>query len=159
MDKKLEEKIFRRFSTLFPGGRKVDPKQSLMNEGISCGDGWFDLIWNLCERIEKILYQKGNEKLEKNFTVVQVKEKFGSLRFYIHGGNKLIWDIVFEAEKEASNTCEKCGRLGKLDTRFGWYLTLCKECSINREKEHKEKTEKFKNDLQNKQGKDEKDKE
>ena len=139
MKKELENKIFERFPTLFPNGRNVDTKKSLMSFGIEVGEGWYDLIYELCEKIERILNQKGNGKLKENFIVVQIKEKFGMLRYYCNGGNKLIWDTISIFEKESSIICEYCGKPGKLSNNQGWFLTLCRDCKNKKQKQYEEK--------------------
>jgi hypothetical protein len=90
------------------------------------GDGWFQLLWDLSEGIEKIL--KDNPDTE--FRVAQVKEKFGGLRFYWSckaPTYEKIGPLVQEAEKKASETCEHCGEPGKERTG-GWIKTLCDAC-------------------------------
>ena len=67
-----------------------------------------------------------------HYRATQVKEKFGTLRFYAPG-NDLIFGWIVEAEKESETTCEDCGKKGKLREDLGWYLTLCLKCY----KEHK----------------------
>lgn len=64
--------------------------------------------------------------------VVQVKEKFGTLRFYC-GGTEAIDKYVRLAERLSSVTCEDCGKLGKANDS-GWIRTQCDECR-NRIKE------------------------
>jgi hypothetical protein len=56
----------------------------------------------------------------------QVKEKYGTLRFYYRGGNEEISGMVEMAESMSGVTCEVCGSVGK--TRGGgWVRTLCDE--------------------------------
>ena len=55
---------------------------------------------------------------------VQVKEKFGTLRFYYDGGDHVTQGIVMMAESLSAVTCEQCGAPGQPDTR-GWVKTLC----------------------------------
>ncbi len=56
--------------------------------------------------------------------VEQVKEKFGTLRFYYQGGDEVISGMVRMAESMSAVTCEECGVPG---TRRGggWVTTLC----------------------------------
>lgn len=56
----------------------------------------------------------------------QVKEKFGTLRFYYEGGDEYISGLVSMAESMSANTCEKCGKPGT-QTNGGWITTLCEE--------------------------------
>jgi hypothetical protein len=56
----------------------------------------------------------------------QVKEKFGTLRFYTMG-NERIWTMVELAERASATTCEVCGEYGKV--RYGgWIVTRCDAC-------------------------------
>jgi hypothetical protein len=56
---------------------------------------------------------------------VQVKEKYGTLRFYYDGGDDYIQGLVALAESMSSCTCEECGAPGTTDG-MGWIRTLCK---------------------------------
>lgn len=64
-------------------------------------------------------------------TVDQVKEKFGTLRFYYTGGDEHISGMVRMAESMSAVTCEECGVPGK-QTSGGWIRTLCDEHAKNR---------------------------
>lgn len=57
---------------------------------------------------------------------VQVKEKFGTLRFYYDGGDDYIDGAVAMAEMMSSVTCEVCGKPGKSNDT-GWIRTVCEE--------------------------------
>lgn len=59
-------------------------------------------------------------------TVDQVKEKFGTLRFYYSGGDEYIAGLVTMAESMSGVMCEECGNPGKR-IGGGWVTTLCKE--------------------------------
>jgi hypothetical protein len=56
--------------------------------------------------------------------VSQVKEKFGTLRFYYHGGDKVVDGMVRMAESMSAVTCEECGNSGER-RGGGWIITLC----------------------------------
>lgn len=92
MNKEKAQLIYERFDFL-------DPKETFMESGFGCPDNWFLLLWNLCEEIEKELEK--NPKLKENFRVLQVKEKFGMLRFYVVGRNDKIRDMIAEAMEES----------------------------------------------------------
>jgi len=90
-----------------------------------CGDGWFDLLKELSEKLEP-LFAPYRER--HSCRIVQVKEKFGGLRyytgFYPSEESKKIEAAIEEAEKKAWVTCEVCGEPGKV--RYGgWISTLC----------------------------------
>ena len=59
-------------------------------------------------------------------TLDQVKEKFGTLRFYYQGGDDVIDGMVRMAESMSGVTCEECGKPGT-STGGGWIKTVCKE--------------------------------
>ena len=59
-------------------------------------------------------------------TLDQVKEKFGTLRFYYSGGDEYISGLASMAESMSAVTCEECGNPGKT-VGGGWLTTLCKE--------------------------------
>lgn len=78
------------------------------------------------ERIQEYLERGYEEPTPKVHRVVvdQVKEKFGGLRFYYHGGDDVVDGMVRMAESWAANTCETCGEKGTLH-HGGWVRTLC----------------------------------
>jgi len=59
------------------------------------------------------------------FHVVQVKEKFGGLRFYVTPATHKIFDRIHEVEEESFHICEVCGKPGKLRNKIPWWQTLC----------------------------------
>ena len=108
--------------------------------GIECGEGWYDLLDQLCTDIEKELIKANDDKEEYPFQINQIKEKLGGLRFYISSGNDKIYDMISAAEKKSYTICEECGKEGKLYEIRGWLSTLCKESAIPRLKEWKDLT-------------------
>jgi hypothetical protein len=58
--------------------------------------------------------------------IAQVKEKFGTLRFYYDGGDDYISGLVAMAEGMTAVTCEECGDIGE-GRHGGWVRTLCDE--------------------------------
>jgi hypothetical protein len=56
--------------------------------------------------------------------LVQVKEKFGALRFYINTGSDEIFKKIHSYENQSYEICETCGEKGELRL-VGWYKTLC----------------------------------
>lgn len=62
----------------------------------------------------------------------QVKEKFGTLRFYYHGGDDVVHGMVCLAESMSGVTCETCGKPGHLRSG-GWIQSLCDDHSNGRE--------------------------
>jgi hypothetical protein len=67
-------------------------------------------------------------------TLDQVKEKFGTLRFYYTGGDDIIDGMVRMAESMSGVTCEECGAPGE-QTSGGWIKTVCAAHSNEKENE------------------------
>ena len=65
-------------------------------------------------------------------TLDQVKEKFGTLRFYYSGGDDEISGMVLMAESMSGVTCEGCGNIGER-RGGGWVHTYCTPCEQARE--------------------------
>ena len=55
----------------------------------------------------------------------QIKEKYGTLRFYYYGGDQYVDGVVAMAEYLSGLTCEICGNPGKT-VGGGWVRTLCR---------------------------------
>lgn len=77
-----QQAIYDAFPDLF---RMAIDKTGLMAYGLCVDDGWFKLIWELSEAIMAECHRLGLEPGKPGFPVAaQVKEKFGTLRFYLH---------------------------------------------------------------------------
>ena len=74
-------------------------------------------------------------------TLDQVKEKFGTLRFYYQGGDDYISGMVSLAESMTAVTCENCGNPGSC-RGGGWVHTYCTPCEEARELARKQYDEK-----------------
>ena len=89
-------------------------------ERFECFDGWFKIINDLCERLEKL-------KLP-SLKIRQVKQKLGSLRFYVDGANvKAMW-LIDHAESLSEITCERCGQPGTFGIKKLAFRTRCLSC-------------------------------
>ena len=88
--------------------------------GFECGDGWYDILDNLCGAITEYTHDPDEVYVD------QIKEKFGRLRFYLSKEDDVIHGMVTLAEYMSGHTCEMCGAPGK--TRdVSWFVTLCDE--------------------------------
>lgn len=75
--------------------------------------------------------------LDGEFTILQIKEKFGGLRFYYtckaSVSEACDW-VVRMAEANAGRTCETCGEAGQPSTGSGWWIkTLCPQHATERD--------------------------
>lgn len=75
-------------------------------------------------------------------TLDQVKEKFGTLRFYYSGGDDYISGMVSLAESMTGVTCESCGNVGER-RGGGWVHTYCTPCEEAREIARKKLDEEY----------------
>jgi len=75
-------------------------------------------------------------------TLDQVKEKFGTLRFYYSGGDDYISGMVSLAESLTGVTCESCGNVGER-RGGGWVHTYCTPCEEAREIKRAKETEEW----------------
>ena len=107
--------------------------ETTMCWGFDCGNGWYNIIRVLCSNIQHHIDWRNrknelnpNQPIVPQVTVDQVKEKFGTLRFYYTGGDDYIDGLVSMAESMSGVTCEECGNPGSTLGR-GWLTTLCEK--------------------------------
>ncbi|WIM85944.1 hypothetical protein PT015_13460 [Candidatus Mycobacterium wuenschmannii] len=94
---------------------------------ISHDAGWYAIIATLDERLSA---------LDSDYEVHQVKEKFGTLRYYCRPSDKAseeVWNafesLVIEAERLSASTCECCAEPGLLHGTTYRVKTLCATCA------------------------------
>ena len=118
MNKKLQNKLFKEFPKLFKD-RKKSFEKSCMARGIEIdGDGWYDILHELCNEIQTFCDLKSDRQVYFD----QVKEKFGMLRvsFYVKTTTDLgfsygyvtgyVSALCVVAERKSATTCEICGK-------------------------------------------------
>lgn len=135
MKKELDERLCREFPLLYHD-RRGDPGKTCMVWGFP-GDGWFAILHELSSGLEPLIAaQPDGERA----CASQVKEKFGGLRFYMDGPTtKEMAQLVREAERKATTTCEQCGVRGESCTVGGWIKVLCPWCHAQRVEKMKER--------------------
>ena len=126
MKKELDEYLCKVYPKIMVN-RNKDMQETCMCWGFECGDGWFNILNNLMGNIQNhIDWQNREKEVVRQVTLDQVKEKFGTLRFYYSGGDDTIRGMVSMAESMSGVTCEECGKPGT-STGGGWIKTVCKE--------------------------------
>lgn len=123
-----------------PGNEKYAAERKALQErfpegpywrGIDIGDGWMPIVIELDQRLLE---------LYPDYKIAQVKEKFGTLRFYVEGipyyeeGTQELTEgtkLIGEAEGKTMTTCENCGAPG-VPRYGGWVKTLCDDCDKER---------------------------
>ena len=91
--------------------------------------GW-DGIMEALERTVAYIFQCDRKTARSKVDVSDIKEKFGTLRFY-HDGDDQIDAAATMAEEMSAITCQRCGKPGEARNPHGWISTLCKECYEN----------------------------
>lgn len=97
----------------------------MVEEACKIYPGWANIIRD----IHKKLYY-----LDEDYGIMQIKEKFGGLRYYYSIGgenkdyiiNEIARDVVSSGEKMSYQRCEACSNYGALRSG-GWVQTLCDE--------------------------------
>ncbi|MHB1491448.1 MAG: hypothetical protein ACYCTH_13295 [Cellulomonas sp.] len=152
MNKSNTQKLYADFPRLY---REAGSKKSMMQYGFETNDGWFDLIYKLSADIEAEAKSMGLNPDSKEWPcALQVKEKFGTLKFYCAMGkkkeklqpeesgpllcfrplpdNKAIRALIMQAEKESATICEVCGSPSELRLE-GWRRVTCDKCEAERQ--------------------------
>lgn len=94
------------------------------------GHGWIQLILDLDRKLRY---------LSPDYTISQIKEKFGGLRYYATyvppiqladiddapERSDIFYDLIDRAESRSFRICEYCGAFGSLRSDTSWYLTRC----------------------------------
>lgn len=91
--------------------------------GFGIGSGWNDLVFNLHS---KLLQE------HPDYYIVQVKEKFATLRYYTGPMTDRGMEYIHRAEDLSAVTCEECGRPGRARRNSYWIVTLCDVDSLIR---------------------------
>jgi hypothetical protein len=80
MRRELEQKLVERWPSWF--NVNGYPRKTRMADGFAHGNGWFNIVWKLCEDLEPLVAEA--EKVTgRPFEVLQVKQKLGRLRVYV----------------------------------------------------------------------------
>lgn len=87
--------------------------------GFACGPGWYQLLHDLSSELISVIYS--------DCRVTQIKEKYGTLRYYVDFANDAAWDIIEKYENKSGTICEECGQYGSRQVINGWVCTLCDE--------------------------------
>lgn len=136
MNEKLEQKLFDKFPKIFQK-KDLDMSMTCMCWGIDTPDSWYNIIQKLCEKLQ---WDTDNNNYPQ-VVAEQVKEKFGTLRFYYGLDNiqKLseerlthnegyIEGVVSVYEDITSGICSECGSNKDVTSTRGWVRYLCGDC-------------------------------
>ncbi|MBN2426823.1 MAG: hypothetical protein JXK94_00645 [Deltaproteobacteria bacterium] len=127
--KKKDRHLYEEYPLIFKD-RSRPMTETCMCWGICTGEGWFDLIDQLCGWLQS----QTDKNAYSQVVAEQVKEKFGELCFYVRYEGESEKDIEYLegaidfAGNFSGRICEQCGRPGTQTDTGGWIKTLCNEC-------------------------------
>ena len=102
--------------------------------GIECGKGWEKLYKPLINYIEK--FNKDKNETEQ-IQILQIKEKFGQLRFYVNFTTLELYEMIRNAERKSWDVCETCGNEKYVGHTHHYISICCIDCLKNKlEKTH-----------------------
>ena len=153
MKEELDQQLCEKYPLMFVN-RNAPMTETCMCWGFAHGDGWYNIINNLCACIQHHIdwshksnawdikwneehpdEQREVREVVPQVVVDQVKEKFGTLRFYYDGGDDYISGLVSMAESWSAVACEECGAPGTQNSQ-GWIKTLCETHRKEREERY-----------------------
>lgn len=82
------------------------------------GKGWHSIVQSLID----------DANAEPDCQILQVKEKFGGLRFYTSGASPKLNKLIEAAEEASNSICEFCGNPGEHKDIGHWIKTSCETC-------------------------------
>lgn len=119
---------------IFDGHICKDDDGKVLNDFYSSW-GWRDIQLVLAEHIKPIYDKRLSDKEKENFFLTEVKEKYGTLRYYWSASSEDIDNWTNLAEHISSYTCINCGETKKKGNKFvyweskGWISPYCKSCA------------------------------
>lgn len=109
------EEIIEKYPKIF-----VDYEGNPERVNWSCPIGWLDTLDDLCNCMQN--------RLDNQITCIQVKEKFGGLRFYMGHLDTDGYAMIDFADFICLDTCVNCGSRDGVKMKTGWIEPLCKTC-------------------------------
>lgn len=114
--------LMNKYPSLYPNGS--------VENGFSVGLGWLPLIDTLSSILDDVITRLP-EEIKGEVYAVQVKEKFGTLRFYLNQSTPFIDGAISLAESISGSICEGCGLPGQCRAT-SWVKTECDSCFATR---------------------------
>jgi hypothetical protein len=101
----LTEQMYDVFPALYRG-RTKSPQDSAMCWGFECGDGWYQILYDLSLALHEYALRHPELSLE----VMQVKSKFGTLRIHLNQHTSEIDEMISHACQQAEGIDEDTGK-------------------------------------------------
>lgn len=123
MDAEIQNKLYEKYPGLF-ARKDLDMSKTCMCWGITCSNGWVDIIDEMCAELQVL-----SEAAGKPIEFEQMKEKFGGLRAYVGAAVEGTNEIIDGYAGRSYETCEWCGCVGDVkQAPGGWVRFLCVDC-------------------------------
>lgn len=122
MSPELDAQLCQRYPKIF-ADRRASIQTSCMAWGFSCGDGWFEIVEAICAQLQHMTDHEGAPQVVAS----QVKEKFGSLQFYVQKATKEQINEILRIAGRSNHICEVCGAPGARVVAGGWQQVRCAE--------------------------------
>ena len=122
---KEKEFIWKRLSKYL----NQDKKDFVLKIFSNCYDYSAYSAWDkVIAELVKLIYKR-KQRHGKNIQVVQVKSKFGGLRFYIDGDqDDYLQGAIYMAEIQCSKICPYCGSVDEEREDTGRFVKRCVKC-------------------------------
>lgn len=101
--------------------REVD--KLCVKHGYKAPAGGFDIPEGWLKLVDKLMGDLRAAGWEGQ--IMQVKDKFGGLRFYVDSADEEHYVLINTAEAASFHACEDCGEPAKCLRVGNWYRTLC----------------------------------
>lgn len=106
-------------STLISSLKEKFPKLFTKLEDITCEDGWYNLIHNMCEKIQAYV----DKEEDTQTRIFKIRNLYGQMQVNAYTDSiEAIENFIEEAEERSSITCEFTGLPGELHCKGSLYL-------------------------------------
>lgn len=116
---------------------KEYPFLEISKDATKSGITWLDSIdtgWlkrfgvDLCDDLKEAIKK---DNCEKDFMIVEIKEKFGFMNLYVLGAGEYTNEVISKYEELSKYVCGFCGQTADYMTT-GWNYPICKQCAETR---------------------------
>ena len=132
MNQELQNKLVEKYPEFFEYLKDHKGPLVPIVFGFECGDGWYVILDALMAEIKNHLENKNrndkDSKVPHTLEILQIKEKYGGLCFYVGGADSETYGMIRLAESLSYKICELCGSTKDVGITQGWNITCCKKC-------------------------------
>lgn len=123
MNLELENTLVSKFPRLYKLARPAGAVEPFIF-GMECGDGWYQLIYDLSEKLENLIERLPKEEANQAY-VINIKEKHAVLHFDMMYATVEMYSLIRQTEAMSWKVCESCGQPGSVRSDLNWSQALC----------------------------------